>query len=408
METVDDATEPVPVHPTIRPELARLEGHYEDRRVLVTGGLGFIGSAVVHQLAHLGADTLILDAGTYAANPRNLRGLSPNGQTRVQRADIADPDAVRSAWSKFEPEIVLHLAAESHVDRSIEDASAFTRTNVEGTRVLLDTLRTESDPDTFVHVGTDEVYGDIPPDSDPVSETARLKPSSPYSASKTSGDLMALAYIRTYGCPVRVTRGSNTYGPRQFPEKLIPVMLTKALDGEPLPVYGDGKQRRDWLHVDDHARALLTVGAKGSTISGPRMEPHEWAVLNVAYGEDITNLALLEELLATAAAYSPDVTFEELWDRIEHVEDRPGHDRRYALDATRIQEELGWEPVIDLSDGIDHTVRWYLRNKDWIEAIQSERYRKELADLFTGEGPVNVDTVTSQSQVPQDGFAPTS
>lgn len=380
-----------PIHPDITPALEPLRNSYEETRVLVTGGLGFIGSATVHQLAHLGADVLILDTGTYAANPRNLNGLPENGQVAAWQGDIADEDVVADAWAAHEPQIVLDLAAESHVDRSIENAAAFTRTNVEGTRVLLDQLRGASlEPDVFVHVSTDEVYGDIPMDADPVTETAAIRPSSPYSASKASGEFLALSHIRTYGAPIRVTRGSNTYGPRQFPEKLIPLMLTKALNDEELPVYGDGMQRRDWLHVDDHARALIALGANPTALQGPLDEPWDWASLNVAYGEDIPNMNLLEELLPIAARHIDDRSLSHLKDLIEHVEDRPGHDRRYALDTTRIEDQLGWEPLIPLKEGLAHTVSWYLNNRDWIDAIRTEQYRKELDHLLTDPPPVEV------------------
>jgi dTDP-glucose 4,6-dehydratase len=316
-------------------------------RVLVTGGAGFIGSHFVRRLAEAGEDVVVLDKLTYSGNPANLEGVP---HTFVQ-GDIADPEAVRAAGAGAEA--VVNFAAETHVDRSILAAGDFIQTDVVGTHVLLEWVRETAA--RFVQVSTDEVYGDVEPGT-ASREDEPLRPSSPYSASKAGGDLQVLAYCRTYGLNASITRGSNTYGPNQYPEKLVPLFVTNALDGEPLPVYGDGRQVRDWLHVEDHCAAVDLVLREG--------EPGE--VYNVGAGDERENLEVTRRIVELTGA-DPSL--------VRHVDDRPGHDRRYALDSTRIRS-LGWAPVRSFEDGLAATVEWYRKRRDWWEPLKSGEYRE--------------------------------
>jgi dTDP-glucose 4,6-dehydratase len=315
-------------------------------RVLVTGGAGFIGSHFVKRLVAGGDEVVVLDKLTYSGNPANLEGV----EHVFVGGDVADPDAVAAAGEGCEA--VVNFAAETHVDRSILEAGEFIRTDVLGTHVLLEWAR--SSGARFVQVSTDEVYGDVSPGSSS-TEDDPLRPSSPYAASKAGGDLQVLAYVRTYGIDASITRGSNTYGPNQYPEKLIPLFVTNALDGEPLPVYGDGRQTRDWLHVADHCAAVELVLRSG--------RPGQ--VYNAGAGEEVENLELTRRILELTGRD------ESL---VRHVADRPGHDRRYSLDSSKLRA-LGWRPAHRLDEGLVETVEWYRERRDWWEPLKSGEYR---------------------------------
>jgi len=314
-------------------------------RLLVTGGCGFIGSHFVKRLVAAGEDVVVLDKLTYAGNPGNLDGVG----VEVVRGDIADADAVAAAAERCDA--VVNFAAETHVDRSILGAAEFIQTDVFGTFVLLEWARQSGG--RLVHVSTDEVYGDMEAGGS-ARESDPLRPSSPYAASKAGGDLLVLAHVRTYGVDAVITRGSNTYGPNQYPEKMIPLFVTNALDGEPLPVYGDGRQRRDWLHVRDHCAAIELVLRQG--------RPGE--VYNVGRGEELENLDVVRRILRHTGAK------DEL---VRHVEDRPGHDRRYSLDSSKLIA-LGWRPEYDFEQGLAETVEWYRANRSWWEPLKSGEY----------------------------------
>jgi dTDP-glucose 4,6-dehydratase len=314
-------------------------------RVLVTGGAGFIGSHFAKRLAAAGDEVVVLDKLTYSGNPANLDGAA----VELVEGDIADPDAV--ARAARDCEAVVNFAAETHVDRSILGASEFIETDVLGTYVLLDWAR-ESGA-RFVQVSTDEVYGDVPAGVS-ATEADALRPSSPYAASKAGGDLQVLAAVRTYGVNASITRGSNTYGPNQYPEKIIPLFVTNALDGEPLPLYGDGRQTRDWLHVEDHCAGVELVLRRGGA----------GEVYNVGGGEELENRELTRRILDLTGAD------ESL---VRPVEDRPGHDRRYSIDSSKVRA-LGWRPAHTLADGLPETVEWYRDHRDWWERIKSGEY----------------------------------
>ena len=315
-------------------------------RVLVTGGAGFIGSHFAKRLVAAGDEAVVLDKLTYSGNPANLEGAD----VEFVEGDICNPEAVAAAGDGCDA--IVNFAAETHVDRSIHGASEFIETDVLGTYVLLDWARRTGS--RLVQVSTDEVYGDVEPGVSS-REDDPLRPSSPYAASKAGGDLQVLAAVRTYGVDAVITRGSNTYGPNQYPEKIIPLFVTNALDGEPLPLYGDGRQMRDWLHVEDHCAAVeqaLREGAGGE-------------VYNVGAGEEVENRELTRMILELTDAD------ESL---VRHVEDRLGHDRRYSLDCAKIHA-LGWEPNRTLADGLPETVAWYRNNRQWWEPIKSGEYR---------------------------------
>jgi dTDP-glucose 4,6-dehydratase len=314
-------------------------------RVLVTGGCGFIGSHFVKLLVAAGDEVVVLDKLTYSGNPANLEGVEHS----FVHGDIADPVAVTGAGEGCEA--VVNFAAETHVDRSILGAEEFIRTDIVGTHVLLEWVRDAGIP--FVQVSTDEVYGDVP-EGVASTEGDPLRPSSPYAASKAGGDLQVLAYVRTFAADARITRGANTYGSFQYPEKLIPLFVTNALDGEPLPLYGDGRQRREWLHVDDHCAAIELVLREG--------EPG--GIYNIG-GAERDNLSVTQLILELTGA-DPVL--------VRHVEDRPGHDRRYCLDTSRMNA-LGWTPATSFQEGLAETVRWYRDRRDWWEPIKSGAYR---------------------------------
>ena len=341
--------------------------------ILLTGGAGFVGSAVVRQLVRETDSTVVnVDALTYAANPDSLAETWGDARHRFQQADICDRESVRRLFHDYRPDAVMHLAAESHVDRSIAAPSVFVESNVVGTHNLLEAARDYwGRLDTgsraqfrFHHVSTDEVYGDLGPDEPAFTEDTPYAPSSPYSASKAASDHLVRAWHRTYGLPVVISNCSNNYGPYQFPEKLIPLMILNALEGKPLPVYGKGENIRDWLYVEDHARALRTVlenGASGRTY-------------NIGGRSERTNLDVVRTICRILDRLAPDAKgpHERL---IQFVADRPGHDRRYAIDDTRIAQELGWRPLEDFESGLEKTVRWYLDNAAWTERARSGAYR---------------------------------
>jgi dTDP-glucose 4,6-dehydratase len=334
-------------------------------RLLVTGGAGFIGSAFV-RLTAAGADGVEianLDALTYAGNLENLASVPPGPAYRFYKADIAAASAVDEVFTSFRPDAVVHFAAESHVDRSILSPEPVIRTNLNGTFTLLEAARRHG-VSRFVHVSTDEVYGSIdePFEAD---ENYPLRASSPYSASKAGSDLLALSYHTTYKMNVSVTRASNNYGPYQFPEKLIPLMIANALEGKPLPVYGDGMQIRDWLYVDDHCRAIRAVLDKG--------RPGE--VYNIGGSRALPNIEVVKRILAATGRD------ESL---IRYVTDRPGHDRRYALTSEKLERETGWKPRVEFEQGLADTVRWYRENEAWVANVRSGAYREFYEKNYAG------------------------
>eukprot|EP00727_Mastigamoeba_balamuthi_P005437 m51a1_g1512 putative dtdp-glucose -dehydratase (380) ;mRNA; r:407899-409652 len=353
------------------------------RSVLVTGGAGFIGSNLVRHL--LASDPALLvtsyDAMTYAASARSHAGLAEEYGRRyaLVAGDVRDGAALRAALASRGVDSVVHLAAESHVDRSIDGPLAFVRTNVEGTACLLEALRSEwrnAPPGSTLlhHVSTDEVYGSLAPDAAPVAPGAPFDPSSPYSASKAAADCLVRAWGRTYGLAATIGAATNNYGPYQFPEKLIPLLVVRALRGEELPVYGDGRQVRDWLHVRDHCRgieAALRRGVAGAVYHFSGGAANEWE-----------NVRVVSRVCDALDALRPRAAGGSYAELVRHVRDRPGHDRRYALDAARARDELGWEPLMGAHEGIGQTVQWYLDNWEWVEDILSGRYHCERLGLL--------------------------
>ena len=354
------------------------------KKILVTGGAGFIGSAVVRHIIQNTQDSVInLDKLTYAGNLESLTDVAESPRYAFEQVDICNRAELDRVFAQHQPDAVMHLAAESHVDRSIDSAGEFIQTNIVGTFNLLEAARAywqqmsseKREAFRFHHISTDEVYGDLHGTDDLFTETTPYAPSSPYSASKASSDHLVRAWLRTYGLPTIVTNCSNNYGPYHFPEKLIPLMILNALDGKPLPVYGDGMQIRDWLFVEDHARALYQVVTEGVVGETYNIGGHnEKANIEVVK----TICALLEELVPE----KPDgvARYEDL---ITFVQDRPGHDVRYAIDAAKIGRELGWKPQETFESGIRKTVQWYLDNKTWWQNVLNGSYRLER--LGTGK-----------------------
>ena len=349
--------------------------------LLVTGGAGFIGSAVVREVLSASAWRVVnVDKLTYSGNPASLADVADSPRYHFIQADIADAAAMRAAFEIFEPDAVMHLAAESHVDRSIDSPAAFLETNVRGTFILLEEARrywknltATASPKArdfrFHHISTDEVFGDLSGGEDFFTEETPYAPSSPYSASKAASDHLVRAWQRTYGLPTLVTNCSNNYGPRQFPEKLIPLTILNALAGRELPVYGDGGQIRDWLHVEDHVRALLLVLARGCV-------GETYAVGGHCEKRNIDVVRAICELLEEMAPQKP-AGVSRYADLICFVRDRPGHDSRYAIDASKIATELGWRPRESFATGLRKTVRWYLDNEAWWRAVLDGSYRCE-------------------------------
>lgn len=345
-------------------------------KILLTGGAGFIGSAVVRHIIKTTKDTVLnIDKLTYAGNLESLKEIDEDPRYQFQQIDICDVPKLEKVFQHFQPDVVMHLAAESHVDRSIDGPSAFIQTNIVGTYTLLEVTRkywqaldnNKKASFRFHHISTDEVYGDLEGTTDLFTETTPYAPSSPYSASKASSDHLVRAWQRTYGLPTIVTNCSNNYGPYHFPEKLIPLVILNALDGKALPIYGKGDQIRDWLFVEDHARALyqvVTQGVIGETYNiGGHNEKQNIEVVK-------TICKILDELRpqANAQAYESLITF---------VKDRPGHDLRYAIDASKIERELGWKPQETFETGIRKTVEWYLNNLEWCRRVQDGSYQGE-------------------------------
>lgn len=349
-------------------------------KILVTGGAGFIGSAVVRHIIDNSSNSVInVDKLTYAGNLNSVAEVVNSNRYTFERADICDATAMAALFTKHQPDAVMHLAAESHVDRSIDGPAAFIETNIMGTYTLLEAARNywKDLPEArktafrFHHISTDEVYGDLHGTDDLFTETTPYAPSSPYSASKASSDHLVRAWQRTYGLPVIVTNCSNNYGPYHFPEKLIPLIILNALAGKPLPVYGKGNQVRDWLYVEDHARALykvVTEGVIGETYNiGGHNEKQNIEVVK-------TICAILEEL---APIKNSTLNIENYESLITFVQDRPGHDLRYAIDASKIARELGWKPAETFDSGLRKTIQWYLNNKEWWQAVLDGSYQLE-------------------------------
>jgi dTDP-glucose 4,6-dehydratase len=354
--------------------------------ILVTGGAGFIGSNfVLDWIAAEGESVVNLDKLTYAGNRENLTALDGDPRHTFVAGDIGDFDLVADLLATHRPRAVVHLAAESHVDRSIHGPADFIRTNINGTFALLEAARgyfgalhgEERARFRFLHVSTDEVYGALGPDDAPFAETYPYQPNSPYSASKAASDHLVRAYRHTYGFPTLTTNCSNNYGPYQFPEKLIPLVIGNALAGKPLPIYGDGLYVRDWLYVGDHCAAIRTVLARGRL----------GETYNIGGWNEMANLDVVRQicgLLDELHPGSPVVPHERL---ITFVRDRPGHDRRYAIDARKIERELGWKPAETFASGIRKTVRWYLDHRDWVARVQTGAYREWIAKQYgTGVG----------------------
>jgi dTDP-glucose 4,6-dehydratase len=356
-----------------------MKGNMERRVLLVTGGAGFIGSNFVLEAIRRGHEVVNLDALTYAGNIENLSSLDGNPAHTFVQGSILDGRLVADLLVRHRPDAVVHFAAESHVDRSIVGPAAFVDTNISGTFTLLEASLTHwralSDPGRscfrFLHVSTDEVYGSLAPDEPAFHEATPYRPNSPYSASKAASDHLVRAYFHTYGLPVLTTNCSNNYGPYQFPEKLIPLMIQNAIAGKALPVYGDGQNVRDWLYVADHCDAILTVLEKGRL-----GETYNVGGLNEQKNLDVVNIlcAILDELHPAGAPHSR---------LIAYVKDRPGHDRRYAINCSKLQSELGWTPKESFETGIRKTVEWYLDHSDWVAKIVSGEYREWITGNYS-------------------------
>lgn len=351
------------------------------KKILVTGGAGFIGSAVIRHVIRSTQDSIVnVDKLTYAGNSESLREVESSDRYAFEQVDICNRYELERVFDDHKPDVCMHLAAESHVDRSIDGPAAFVETNIVGTYTLLEVARSywqglekaRRQSFRFHHVSTDEVYGDLPHPADEedahlqlFSETTAYAPSSPYSASKASSDHLVRAWMRTYGLPALITNCSNNYGPYHFPEKLVPLMILNALESKPLPVYGSGDQIRDWLYVEDHACALyevITFGSLGETY-------------NIGGHNEKQNIEVVREICNVLQELAP--TTKNYFDLVQRVQDRPGHDRRYAIDAGKIKRELGWQPNETFESGMRKTVRWYLNNLDWCRRVQEGIYQRQ-------------------------------
>ncbi|MDI3184322.1 dTDP-glucose 4,6-dehydratase [Pseudomonas paracarnis] len=351
-------------------------------KILVTGGAGFIGSALVrHIITHTNDSVVNLDKLTYAGNLESLASVAKHERYTFERVDICDRTALDRIFRKHAPDMVMHLAAESHVDRSISGPSDFIQTNIVGTYVLLEAARDywnsldaqKHERFRFHHISTDEVYGDLEGLDEMFTETTAYQPSSPYSASKASSDHLVRAWGRTYGMPTIITNCSNNYGPYHFPEKLIPLVILNALEGKPLPIYGKGDQIRDWLYVEDHARALhkvVTEGRVGDTY-------------NIGGHNEKKNIEVVHALCLLLDELRPESPFRPHAQLITYVQDRPGHDYRYAIDAGKVQRDLGWVPEETFESGIRKTVEWYLNNQSWVEHVKSGNYQQWIDQNYS-------------------------
>jgi dTDP-glucose 4,6-dehydratase len=346
-------------------------------KILVTGGAGFIGSAVIRRALAAGHSIVNIDVLTYAANLANLASINSHENYAFEQVDICDLDAMRSVFERHDPDCVMHLAAESHVDRSIDGPGAFIQTNVIGTFNLLQIARAHfenlsedrKDRFRFHHISTDEVYGDLGPEDPAFEETTAYDPSSPYSASKAASDHLVRAWARTFGLPILITNCSNNYGPYQFPEKLIPVVILKAVHRQPIPVYGTGDNIRDWLYVDDHADALLLVLEKGKL----------GETYNIGGNNERTNLELVQTLCRLVDERLDNGFYHA--NLISFVNDRPGHDRRYAVNASKIKRELGWTPSVTWDEGFKATLDWYLDHESWWRPlVDGKQFGKRIGD----------------------------
>jgi dTDP-glucose 4,6-dehydratase len=349
-----------------------------NEKFLITGGAGFIGSAVVRYILNFTDHKVInLDKLTYASDIGSLVSVKNNPRYKFEQVDICDANEINRVFKTYQPDIVMHLAAESHVDRSIDGPSEFIKTNIMGTYVLLEEAREywqklehkKKNKFRFHHVSTDEVYGDLEAGKDPFREDTPYSPNSPYSASKASSDHLVRAWYRTFKLPIIISNCSNNYGPYQFPEKLIPLIILKALEGKDLPIYGDGKQVRDWLYVDDHARALLNIALNGKISE----------TYNIGGNNELQNIEVVKIICNLLDQLVPIRVeginkYEQL---ITYVGDRAGHDKRYAIDATKIAKELAWTPVENFESGIKKTVKWYLENTNWCDRIREGIYKGE-------------------------------
>lgn len=351
-------------------------------KILVTGGAGFIGSAVIRHIIHNTDDEVLnIDKLTYAGNLESLKDIAKSSRYEFQQIDICDKEALEKAFNSFQPNLVMHLAAESHVDRSIDGPAEFINTNIIGTYHLLEVARQywqnlddlDKQQFKFHHISTDEVYGDLEGTTDLFTETTPYAPSSPYSASKASSDHLVRAWHRTYGFPILVTNCSNNYGPYHFPEKLIPLVILNALDGKALPIYGEGNQIRDWLFVEDHARALYKVVNEGKV----------GETYNIGGHNEKQNIEVVKTICHILDELKPQENGQPYESLITFVKDRPGHDLRYAIDASKIANELNWTPTETFDSGIRKTVEWYLNNMEWCSRVQDGSYQRER--LGTGE-----------------------
>ena len=337
---------------------------------LVTGGAGFIGSTLVRKLLVYGINIKVFDALKYSGRRENLTEIKKSPNFELVVGDICNQVIVQELFDKYAPDAVINLAAETHVDRSIDSPDIFTKTNVNGVQTLLNTSLNYWSKSTgkkkekfkFLQVSTDEVYGSI--DTNRSTEESAFRPNSPYSASKASGDMLVRAYHQTYGLPTLVTHGSNTYGPRQFPEKFIPLIILRALSGLSLPIYGSGKNQREWIHVDDHAEGILAVLSSGFVGQS----------YNLGSENRLQNIQIAKLLSAKIEAKFPPNKFGKIEDLIEYVSDRPGHDFRYAMDSSKSKKDTGWKPAIKFEDGLDSTIDWYINNNDWWQPITRENY----------------------------------